>query len=931
MKTIYHIILGLFISSTVLAAGSGTISPLPIKYFTGLNDTPNSYSGAAGYVVQVSPTSSALIFTSTSSLGITQDLSGYAKLDTTNQPFTGSLNLSSTTATSSQYRITSGDYSRWVRASSSNLMNLFNRVEVVGGDGTGGTITHSGGYTIHSFTTTGTSTFTPPAGISNVEVLIIAGGGAGGYLGLGGGGGAGGLLSSSSFPVTVGSNTVYVGAGGAPASSTGGYSLINSTVALGGGRGAYENGAVPAVAGGSGGGGVYTAQTGAAGTAGQGYAGGSDAGGNPPYAGGGGGSSGVGPAQVGSTGGNGGPGTSSSITGSAVTYACGGGAGGYAPAGGAAGTAGCASAGNGNAANNGAGAAATANSGSGGGGGAGGGAGSGGAGGSGIVIIRYIPVTAPYETNLVESLNSATGGISGVNTFSDDLADTHLTGSTLSFDIAGVVKAFISALGYFGIGTTTPATALSVVGTTTTTGLSVGSNAIIGNNLTVDTTTLSVDATNNRVGIGRAAPATKLDILGTSASVDATIQIVGNGVSTLFLGQDANGGVIRGQGGQASIVFRSGGSADSAASASGMETMRINSAGFVGIGTTSPIARLSVIGTSSSPTSNLFVLASSSNTQLFTVGPNGSTTISNLGAGFVKSTSAGGLYIDSNPLASYVTYSYASSTFPSFEYASSTFLTITDAGTTYVPYIGATGDLNLGTNNLILDANSSLNFGTLTISYDDAGTLYLNPTDLDGGAFLDLTALTTNQTFTFPDQSGTFALVGDLDPYVTYTYASSTFPSFEYASSTFASTSWVTATYPSFAYGTSTYYESYKSGVTNGPGFSTSTTITHNLGYTPKYIEIESYGRASSTSGREPKSSGFYNVTDNTYGVIFQTGYAVSDPTNATTYAVRVEDGANNNIATGTISNIGTSTFRIDYGFISGSSLFGSVLKWRVR
>lgn len=496
-----------------------------------------------------------LISTSTGAYVASSTLLGaYAKLDTTNQPFTGSLNLSSTTATSSEYRITNdgGNYARFTRASSSNQANLYNQVEVNAADGSGGTITHSGGYTIHTFTTTGTSTFTPPAGISNVEVLIVAGGGPGGYLGLGGGGGAGGLLASSSFPVTIGSNTVVVGAGGAIASTTGGYSLINSTVALGGGRGAYENGAVAAVAGGSGGGGVYTNQPGAAGTAGQGYAGGADAGGNPPYAGGGGGSSGVGPAQVGTTGGNGGPGTSSSISGSAVTYACGGGAGGYAPAGGAAGTGGCASAGNGNAASNGAGSAATANSGSGGGGGAGGGSGTGGAGGSGIVIIRYIPTTTTAESNLIQSVDSATGGIAGINTFSDNLADTHLTGSTVSLDIAGSVQAFLSALGYFGIGTTTPATVLSVVGTSTL------NNVIPGGPYTGNMSTYSLGASTTRWS-------------------SLWAQNVNIGTSTWSLAQ---------QGTRLGIFNQADGG--------GTEAVSVLSTGNVGIGTTAPLEKLQV-------------------------------------------------------------------------------------------------------------------------------------------------------------------------------------------------------------------------------------------------------------------------------------------------------------------------------------------------
>lgn len=49
----------------------------------------------------------------------------------------------------------------------------------------------------------------------------------------------------------------------------------------------------------------------------------------------------------------------------------------------------------------------------------------------------------------------------------------------------------------------------------------------------------------------------------------------------------------------------------------------IDASGFVGIGTTSPIANLSVIGTTSNPISPIFVVASSSNAQYFNVLPNG--------------------------------------------------------------------------------------------------------------------------------------------------------------------------------------------------------------------------------------------------------------------------------------------------------------------
>lgn len=77
------------------------------------------------------------------------------------------------------------------------------------------------------------------------------------------------------------------------------------------------------------------------------------------------------------------------------------------------------------------------------------------------------------------------------------------------------------------------------------------------------------------VGIGSTSTSTRVDIRGTSASASATLQIVGNSVSTLLLGQDADGGVIRGQGGNNSIRFLVGGTADQAANGSGTESLRI--------------------------------------------------------------------------------------------------------------------------------------------------------------------------------------------------------------------------------------------------------------------------------------------------------------------------------------------------------------------
>ncbi|MBL8030735.1 MAG: hypothetical protein JNK33_00195, partial [Candidatus Doudnabacteria bacterium] len=117
-------------------------------------------------------------------------------------------------------------------------------------------------------------------------------------------------------------------------------------------------------------------------------------------------------------------------------------------------------------------------------------------------------------------------------------------------------------------------------------------------------------------------------------------------------------------------------------STSGGTLLKVTNSGRLGIGTSSPIATLTVMGTSSAPTVSPLVVASSSGNTLFAIAPNGSTTISSLGAGLVRSTASGSLYTDattylqSSDLTNYMQFSYASSTFPSFTYASSSFATV---------------------------------------------------------------------------------------------------------------------------------------------------------------------------------------------------------------------------------------------------------------
>jgi hypothetical protein len=294
----------------------------------------------------------------------------------------------------------------------------------------GDTIQEIGGYRIHTFTTVGTSTFTPSRAC-NVEVLVVAGGGGSGG-GLGGAGGAGGVIYTK-FTVSN-AVTVTVGGGGSggvdvnTAGSNGGNSIFSSLTAIGGGGGGADIGSLNGKNGGSGGGGGSNSGsygTAGTGTVGQGNNGGTASESYPGYGGGGGGGAGaVGGNGTGSNGGNGGNGLSYSISGSSVYYGGGGGGGvvsGTRGTGGLGGGANGVSSGGGQNGTNGTG------------GGAGGGySGAGGTGGTGIVIVRY----------LVQSLLLSTGTISatGGNTVQDIggyRIHTFTTTGTQTFTVTG--------------------------------------------------------------------------------------------------------------------------------------------------------------------------------------------------------------------------------------------------------------------------------------------------------------------------------------------------------------------------------------------------------------------------------------------------------------------------------------------------------------
>lgn len=289
----------------------------------------------------------------------------------------------------------------------------------------GGTITTSGGYRVHTFTSSGT--LTVPSQFSASANYLIVAGGAGTGVRHSGGGGGGGLLTGN-VTLSASSLSIVVGSGGASSGTTNGSLGGNGSntsafglTAIGGGHGGTyleTGGATNASSGGSGGGCPYGGTSAGSGTAGQGNAGGIL--GTGTSGGGGGGAGAAGSIGASTRGGDGGAGVLSAIDGNSYYYAGGGGGslwggggqggnggigggggGGYADftasgTGGAGGGSARNSGGNGYTcvgSGNGGGGNGGANTG-GGGGGCGQGAfqsfnGTGGSGGSGIVIVRY--------------------------------------------------------------------------------------------------------------------------------------------------------------------------------------------------------------------------------------------------------------------------------------------------------------------------------------------------------------------------------------------------------------------------------------------------------------------------------------------------------------------------------------------------------------
>jgi len=399
--------------------------------------TATSAVAGQGYLIDTTSATHTITLPSSPSIGDSIAIKDYAGTFATNNltigrngsNIQGAANDSLISSNRASLTLVYVDSTRgWVYSKESNVGNLGAPLFITA---TGGTITTSGNFKIHSFTgdgcfvvsQIGNAPSNPTGGPANVDYIVVAGGGGGGSSNSGGGGGAGGYrttfpspgCNAGAFPISATTYPITVGGGGTPGSSSdspgspaqggnGSNSVFSTITSTGGGGGAGY--AAPGT--GTSGNNTWTGNNGGSGGGGS-NCGLGGSGNTPPVSpsqgnpgnptgypssnkggGGGGATASGGNAPPGGPAGPGGAGAPNSITGSATTYAGGGGGGIATPAPGSNGSGGAGGGGAGGDEGNGV--SGTANTG-GGGGGSGRQCGvsnhNGGAGGKGIVIIRY--------------------------------------------------------------------------------------------------------------------------------------------------------------------------------------------------------------------------------------------------------------------------------------------------------------------------------------------------------------------------------------------------------------------------------------------------------------------------------------------------------------------------------------------------------------
>jgi len=186
-----------------------------------------------------------------------------------------------------------------------------------------------------------------------------------------------------------------------------------------------------------------------------------------------------------------------------------------------------------------------------------------------------------YDTTIGMDANLLTMNIRGNLEVSNHVSANSLTINTVSvtttMGLDEVLNVSNTTTNTIQI-TNTSGTALDVTG-----GVSVGSNLQVG------TANLFVDTTTGRVGVGTGSPNTALEVYSTTGT---QLTLRSNSRYSTIYGVDDTGSCFFGNDGGQFRITTGGDTSGTGAS----EAMRVDSSGNVGIGTTSPIAKLHVNG-----------------------------------------------------------------------------------------------------------------------------------------------------------------------------------------------------------------------------------------------------------------------------------------------------------------------------------------------
>jgi hypothetical protein len=331
----------------------------------------------------------------------------------------------------------------------------------------------------------------------------------------------------------------------------------------------------------------------------------------------------------------------------------------------------------------------------------------------------------------------------GIDDSTPDLFRISRTGSV----VTNMMMLINTTDGKVTIGTTAPLQKLNVEGSTNTTqNIYVGSDAYIGRNIFVGNTLIYSDAGSGRVGIGTAYAGAHLDIANSSGNYtpNAFIRLKNDNDTTgaytgiLFSsrggpwtpsGKSWFGTVHTASYGVNDFVFLQSAAQNDDTVNSTDEVMRLTSSGKVGVGTTSPQAKLSVNGTGTA-SGELLRIGNETNTFLYVNGTEGRVGIGTTGPGAKLTVSTANEDDSTIEAFRFQRDGYATSYYNSIYSGSGSghnrldFYLSTTGGTLATTPVLTLRDGNVGINTLSptakLSVNGNITLGSMTVQANKA-------------------------------------------------------------------------------------------------------------------------------------------------------------------------------------------------------------------